>query len=288
MKGPLVMADTMFSPSKFFDIGDFEHRALFNEDEPVWTAIKRLPDYFNSFFEKDWPLKGFSGMVTEPLIIVEDRLVLEGAISLEVNDHGKVVVRIDDDPVHDAALIMPGAYLFDDRVLIGAGTVVEPGALIKGPAIIGRKCEIRQGAYFRGHCLVGDECLVGHATEIKNSIMLKGSKAGHFAYLGDSILGAYVNLGAGTKLANLKMVPGTVSIRTHHNERISTGMRKLGAILGDGVETGCNSVTSPGTFIGKGSRVLPCVNMLPGYYPDKTVIAFSDEALKVREITKAT
>jgi UDP-N-acetylglucosamine diphosphorylase / glucose-1-phosphate thymidylyltransferase / UDP-N-acetylgalactosamine diphosphorylase / glucosamine-1-phosphate N-acetyltransferase / galactosamine-1-phosphate N-acetyltransferase len=178
-------------------------------------------------------------------------------------------------------------FLFDDRVIVGPGTVVEPGALIKGPTVIGKNCEVRHGAYFRGNCLVCDKCLVGHATEMKNSIMLNGSKAGHFAYLGDSILGMYVNLGAGTKLANLKMVPGTVSIRTSPSDRHPTGLRKLGAILGDGCETGCNAVTSPGTLVGKGSKILPCVNLPSGHYPDKTIVSFTDESLKTRDLTRA-
>ncbi|MBW1854661.1 MAG: glucose-1-phosphate thymidylyltransferase, partial [Deltaproteobacteria bacterium] len=156
--------------------------------------------------------------------------------------------------VKDVAVILPGAHLFNDTIIIGAGTVVEPGALIKGPVVIGSNSEIRQGAYIRGDCLVGNGCVVGHTTEIKGSIMLDGAKAGHFAYIGDSILGKDVNLGAGTKLANLKIIPGSISIRAER-KRYDTGRRKLGAILRDRTETGCNSVTSPGTLIGPHSLV---------------------------------
>ena len=88
-----------------------------------------------------------------------------------------------------ASIIFAGASLMDDRIYIGKGTVVEPGALIKGPTIIGDNTEIRQGAYIRGETLVGNDCVVGHATEVKSSVLLGGSKAGHFAYIGDSILG---------------------------------------------------------------------------------------------------
>jgi bifunctional N-acetylglucosamine-1-phosphate-uridyltransferase/glucosamine-1-phosphate-acetyltransferase GlmU-like protein len=101
--------------------------------------------------------------------------------------------------------------------------------------------------------------------------MLNGSKAGHFAYIGDSILGNEVNLGAGTKLANLKIIDVEMSIRVE-GEAFKTGLRKLGAILGDGAETGCNSVTSPGTLLGKGSLVYPCVNVPGGFYPDRSII----------------
>jgi NDP-sugar pyrophosphorylase family protein len=149
--------------------------------------------------------------------------------------------------------------------------VVEPGALIKGPTIIGDNSEVRQGAYMRGNCLVGDRCIVGHTTEVKHSIMLDGSKAGHFAYIGDSILGNEVNLGAGTKLANLKIVDVEMKLRVE-GEIYKTGLRKLGAILGDKTETGCNSVTSPGTLLGKASLVYPCVNVPGGFFPDRSIV----------------
>ena len=277
------MEQHKFSASKFFDLADFEHAKLFKEEEPVWTALTRLAEYFHSFFKKNWPLKGVTGLVLEPLVIVNGELMLEGSISMSVNPHGEVEVRVDGRHIADAALIMPGAYLFDDRVIIGPGTVVEPGALIKGPTVIGKNCEVRQGAYFRGNALIGDECLVGHATEVKNSIMLNGAKAGHFAYLGDSILGARVNLGAGTKLANLKMVSGPVTIRTQEGEIYETGLRKLGAVLGDGCETGCNTVTSPGTLVGKGSMVLPCVSLPGGYYPPRLIVSHHKDTLRVHE-----
>ncbi len=162
---------------------------------------------------------------------------------------------------------MPGAYLFNDNIIIGAGTVVEPGALIKGPTVLGENTEVRQGAYLRGNCLIGSGCIVGHTTEVKDSIMLNKSIAGHFAYIGDSILGIDVNLGAGTKLSNTKMIPGTVRIvvdRKYHN----THRRKLGAILGDRSKTGCNSVTSPGTLMEPGSIVYSGVFVNDGYYPE--------------------
>ncbi|MCB9476052.1 MAG: glucose-1-phosphate thymidylyltransferase [Deltaproteobacteria bacterium] len=182
---------------------------------------------------------------------------------------------------------MPGAYIHDDRLIVGPGTVIESGAMIKGPTVIGAKTEVRQGAYIRGDVLVGDECVVGHTTEAKNTIMMNGAKAGHFAYLGDSILGRDVNLGAGTKLANLKMVEGTVALPLPDGERLDTGRRKLGAILGDGTETGCNSVTSPGTLLGKRARVYPCVSVPAGYYSTRTIIPSTDKAMSLRVHPKA-
>jgi len=166
--------------------------------------------------------------------------------------------------------VMEGAWLVGDEIFIGRDTVVEPGAFIRGPAIIGCRCEIRQGAYIRGQALVGDDCVVGHTTEMKNSVMLDGAKAGHFTYIGDSILGRDVNLGAGTKLANLKINGSAVTVR-YDGEAHPTGLRKFGAILGDGVELGCNSVSSPGTIIGPQSLVYPCTSVA-GVVPARSIV----------------
>lgn len=153
-----------------------------------------------------------------------------------------------------------GAVLVGDLILLGEGSVIEPGAYVKGPCVIGAGVEVRHGAYIRGGVLVADRCVVGHATEAKNSVFLEGAKAGHFAYVGDSILGRDVNLGAGTKLANLKLAGDEVHVRCG-DERIPSGRRKFGAILGDGVQTGCNSVTNPGTMLGPRSTVTPCASV---------------------------
>ncbi|MGE3953984.1 MAG: UDP-N-acetylglucosamine diphosphorylase [Parachlamydiales bacterium] len=152
--------------------------------------------------------------------------------------------------------VSPHAYLVGDGIEIGEGTVVEPGAYIKGPCIIGKECQIRHGAYIRGDLVTGDRCVIGHATEVKHAIFLNGAQAGHFAYVGDSILGNGVNLGAGVKLANFKLAGQTISVGEH-----KTGLRKLGAILGDGCSLGCNSVANPGTILGKGTCCHPCTSL---------------------------
>lgn len=162
------------------------------------------------------------------------------------------------------------AYLLGKGIIIRAGAVVEPGAYIKGPAYIGEGTHVRHGAYIRGNVIAGKNCVIGHATEIKHALMLDGAKAGHFAYVGDSILGHNVNLGAGTKLANLKVFRGNIHVY-HRGEKINTGLRKFGAILGDGVEMGCNSVANPGTILGKKSVVYPCVSV-KGLHIDRAVI----------------
>ena len=261
----------MFTPQEFFDLKNFDHKDIFIEDQPVWAALDRLSDYLDSFFQKSWPLRNISGQIQKTLVIhngnVRDDLDVKPSGpkgSIQAYEKNKIL--------DDAAVIMAGACLFDDKIILGSGTVVEPGALIKGPAVIGNDTEVRQGAYMRGNCLVGNKCVVGHATEMKNSIMLNGAKAGHFAYVGDSILGNAANLGAGTKLANLKVIAGSIVIRME-GKRYNTERRKLGAILGDGTETGCNSVTSPGTLMGPSSIVYAGVTVPGGYYSKRAIVA---------------
>jgi len=185
-----------------------------------------------------------------------------GAISqyLENQVLGKIEVEIPE-----------GAYLHSPELIsIGEGTVVEPGAYIRGPCIIGRNNSIRQGAYIRGNVIVGDNCVVGHATEAKNTVFLNGAQAGHFAYLGDTILGVKCNVGAGTKCANLKLDWKEVVVRTK-GQTFNTDLRKFGAILGDYVQIGCNAVTNPGTMIGPHSRCYPCLNF-GGVIPPHSIV----------------
>lgn len=165
--------------------------------------------------------------------------------------------------------IMGMAYVVGD-VFIGPGTVVEPGVMIKGPTIIGANVEVRQGAYIRGNAIICDHSVVGHTTEVKNAIFMEHAQAAHFAYVGDSVLGAHVTLGAGTKLANFKLVDSPISVFAG-GEKHATGLRKFGAILGDRVGTGCNSVTMPGTVLSPGCMVYPNTTAR-GYHPAGTVL----------------
>lgn len=157
-------------------------------------------------------------------------------------------------------VIADGVVLVDkEYISIGEGTVIEPGVYIKGPCIIGKNCRIRHGAYLRGEVICGDYCVIGHATEVKNSLLLDHAQAAHFAYVGDSILGNHTNLGAGTKCANLRFDNQLVSICLD-GRAIETGRRKLGAIFGDFSQSGCNSVTNPGTLLGKMASIYPCAS----------------------------
>lgn len=153
--------------------------------------------------------------------------------------------------------IPEGVHLVNcERIAIGKGVIVEPGAYIAGPCVIGSGSAIRHGAYIRGGVILGEGCSVGHAAEIKHSILFEGAAATHFTYVGDSILGHGVNLGAGVKCANLRLDKSNVAIKID-GQKVPTGLRKLGAIVGDGCQVGCNSVLNPGTLLERGCIVQP-------------------------------
>jgi UDP-N-acetylglucosamine diphosphorylase / glucose-1-phosphate thymidylyltransferase / UDP-N-acetylgalactosamine diphosphorylase / glucosamine-1-phosphate N-acetyltransferase / galactosamine-1-phosphate N-acetyltransferase len=172
--------------------------------------------------------------------------------------------------------VEPGAYISGD-VEVAEGARVESGAYVRGPALIGPGTEVRHGAYIRGNVLTGRDCVIGHASECKAAIFLDRAHAPHFAYVGDSILGADVNLGAGVRLANLKVLPGNVAVRLADGTVIDTGMPKLGAIIGDGTQIGCNAVTSPGTIIGRECVVYATIS-LQGTVPADSIVAWRPEA----------
>ncbi len=152
-----------------------------------------------------------------------------------------------------------GKPYIGDNVFIGEGTVVEEGAMIKGPAIIGKNCEIRHGAYIRDNVIIGDNCVIGNSSEIKHSILFNGCQVPHFNYVGDSILGHKAHLGAGAKISNVKLVPGNIFVEME-GKPFDTGLRKFGALLGDFAEIGCNSVLNPGSIIGRKSIIYPNTN----------------------------
>lgn len=162
----------------------------------------------------------------------------------------------------------PGASI-GDRVVIGAGTVVEPGVMIKGPAIIGKNCHIRHNAYIRENVIIGDGCVVGNSSELKNALLFNGAQVPHFNYIGDSILGHKAHLGAGVICSNLKSLPGNVTV-TVNGVPQDTGLRKFGALVGDGVEVGCNSVLNPGSILGRGAIIYPGVNWR-GFLPANSI-----------------
>ncbi len=176
----------------------------------------------------------------------------------------------------------PDIHLIGDRIVIGAGTRILPGAVIEGPVHIGRGVVIRPGAYLRGGVWIGDGCVVGASTELKRAILLDGAKAPHLNYVGDSVLGQGVNLGAGTILSNFRHDGREIRLRTD-SETLETGRRKFGSILGDGVLTGCNSVLHPGVIVGSGTQIYPGVQLRNGIYPASKIIKLRQQ-LEIDEI----
>ncbi len=148
-----------------------------------------------------------------------------------------------------------GPVCIDDRAVIGECVVIE------GPCYIGPRAEVRHAAYIRPYAWLCAGSVVGHASEVKHSLLLPLAKAPHFNYVGDSILGSGVNLGAGCKLSNLRNDERNVLVRNLQNGEVDSGLRKFGAILGDNVAIGCNTVTNPGVIIGRDSMVWPNVTV---------------------------
>ena len=161
--------------------------------------------------------------------------------------------------------IEDGAYIRNkDEIYLGEGSVIQAGAMVCGPAIIGKNVEIRHGAFVRGDVIISDNAVVGHTSECVRAVYMPGAKSPHFNYVGDSILGTNVNLGAGTKLSNLKH-DGTHVTLMLEGKRVDTEMRKFGAILGDNCQLGCNSVCNPGTIMEPDCMLYGCAS-IQGYF----------------------
>ena len=167
--------------------------------------------------------------------------------------------------------IPKGVYLQDAHLIsIGKGCVIEPGSFIQGPCILGEGTVVRHGAYIRGYVITGKNAVIGHSTEVKNSIFLDHAAAPHFNYVGNSILGNQTNLGAGVICSNLRLDKKSISIIIA-GQVFVTDMQKLGLIMGDRSQIGCNSVANPGTILGKEVFCHPCVNV-GGWIPAKSIV----------------
>ena len=149
-----------------------------------------------------------------------------------------------------------GKPFISNAVFIGRGTVIEQGAMIKGPAWIGEGCEIRNGCYIRENVIVGNGAILGNSCEFKNSIIFDEAQVPHFNYVGDSIIGYKGHLGAGVILSNVKLDHSEITVAGPKGP-VPTGLKKFGAIIGDRVEVGCNSVLSPGSVIGRDTVIYP-------------------------------
>lgn len=176
---------------------------------------------------------------------------------------------------------LPPGVIIKGDVHIEDGAVIEENTFIQGPTFIAAGAEVRFGAYIRGDVYVGAKAVVGHDTEVKHSLLLPGAKAAHFAYVGDSILGRDVNLGAGTKCANVRVDMGKQNLMlTIDGTRYDSGVRKFGAIMGNGVSIGCNSVTNPGTLIGRECLIYSLASM-SGYTAPRTIVKVRQDQVQV-------
>lgn len=234
---------------------------LLQGSEFPWSPLAHLRDHIAAFFNGRSPsgrLKGERSVLTGA-----DGTVTEGAYA--ITQSGRTT-----EPFIDTEL----------KIFIDAGCFIEAGATIKDHIIIEKNCEIRQGAYIRGSVFVGEGSVVGHTTEMKNSIFIRHVEAGHFAYIGDSLVGSYVNLGAGTKISNLEFR----SLDAKKNElfpqipfkagkeHVKTGVSKMGAIIGDGSETGCNAVLCPFVLLEPKCWIMPCHCVLKGIYGKGSIL----------------
>lgn len=169
-------------------------------------------------------------------------------------------------------------------VWIARDAVVAPTVSIAGPAIIDHGAELRHCAFIRGKAIVGKHCVVGNSVEVKNAILFDNAQVPHFNYVGDSVLGYRAHMGAGAVTSNVKSDKSLVTVRTD-DRRIATGLRKFGALLGDYVEIGCNSVLCPGAVIGRGTTVYP-TSCVRGFVPEHSVYKRADRVVPKWEETK--
>ena len=143
-----------------------------------------------------------------------------------------------------------------DNIWIAKSAKIAPSAFIAGPCIIGENTEVRHCAFIRGNALVGNNCVVGNSTELKNVVLIGKVQVPHYNYVGDSVLGYGSHMGAGSITSNVKSDKTLVAVK-NDGETLETGLKKFGAMIGDGVEVGCGSVLNPGTVIGKNTNIYP-------------------------------
>lgn len=174
---------------------------------------------------------------------------------------------------------LPGYTLVGENLLLGEGVKIHKTATIEGLAILGHGTEVRPGAYLRGNVIVGERCVIGNSSELKNAIVLDGAQVPHYNYVGDSILGYRAHMGAGSICSNLKGDGKPVVIRG--SESYETGLRKVGAFLGDCADVGCSCVLNPGTVIGKGTRAYPLLS-LRGVFPPASIIKSQTEVVAMQ------
>lgn len=165
-----------------------------------------------------------------------------------------------------------------ENVWVAKTAKIAPTAYIAGPTIIGENAEIRHCAFIRGKAIVGNNCVVGNSTELKNVILFNNVQVPHYNYVGDSILGYKSHMGAGSITSNVKSDKKLIVVKSG-TKKIETGLKKIGAMIGDEVEIGCGSVLNPGSVIGKNSNVYP-LSSVRGVIPEKSIYKNRNEIVK--------
>lgn len=230
------MQQTQLRPEYYFDLSNPDIARLFAGINNVWEVVAHIPELV--------------------LALTKRERRIEGSVS-------------------------PSATLENDAsIVIEKGATIDPGVHIVGPAYIGKNVAIKHGAYIRENVILLEGSSFGHSCEAKDAIFLPNARASHFCYIGNSIIGDNVNLGGGTKLGNLEFQDPENYFANEFSEikiefegkKINTGMSKLGAIIGDNVQTGTDVTTNPGCFIGKNCVIYGGTNLKKGFYPTDRII----------------
>ena len=211
--------------------------------------------------------------MTEQLMI-KSLLDLNQTIAAEVfeecNYPWEVLAKIKEEILRIGNSLSEDEYLrAGEDVWIARSAKVASSASITGPAIIGKEAEVRHCAFIRGNAIVGEGAVVGNSTELKNVILFNKVQVPHYNYVGDSILGYKAHMGAGAITSNVKSDKTLVTVRAGE-EKLESGLKKFGAILGDNVEVGCNSVLNPGTVLGRNSNIYP-LSMVRGFVKEGSI-----------------
>ena len=172
---------------------------------------------------------------------------------------------------------LDGFSLYKQGVLVGKGVKIHPSAVIEAPAVIGAGTEVRTGAFIRGNVITGENCVIGNSSELKNCVLLNRVQVPHYNYVGDSILGNYAHMGAGSICSNLKADGKNIII--HAEKEMETRLRKIGGILGDHADIGCSCVLNPGTVIGKYTTVYPLTSVR-GVIPENCIVKSMNNIIK--------
>ena len=197
----------------------------------------------------------------------------------DVNYLFEVIPKIKDNIISLGLSLDKDEYeMIYENVWVGKNVTIDKLSTIISPCIIGSNTVVRPGAYLRGNVIIGKNCVIGNSTEIKNSIIFDNAEIPHFNYVGDSILGYHSHLGGGVILSNLKNDKTNIKIKLD-DKVIETNLRKMGSIIGDYSDIGCNSVLCPGTIIGKNTSIYPLVRVR-GVVPSNSIMKNNDEIIE--------